>query len=242
MLSRKRRHLIEVQEKVVMYLRLQRFQAAEELVRTALGEMGPLPNLLNLMGLVYHRQSLFTQAIEYFEQARAANPSFVEASLNLSVTLSDLGFYDQSERVYNETMRSIQERETVPDLVLGRLANLHNATALGYEQAGLLDLATQEFSKALSIFPRMPDVRLKLAKIYLRMGQYQRSKEQLLFLTDENPSHTESLNLLGAVCYRMGDLTEARRCWTKSQNINPQDKTSRTYIRSLSAGAPPQTL
>lgn len=242
MLSRKRRHLIEVQEKVVMYLRLQRFQNAEELVRTALGEMGPLPNLLNLMGVVYHRQSLFTQAIEYFEQARAANPSFVEASLNLAVTLSDLGFYEQSERIYNETMKGIQERERVPDLILGRLANLHNATAVGYEEAGLLDLATQEFSKALSIFPRMPDVRLRLAKLYLRMGHYQRSKEQLLILTEENPSHTESLNLLGAVCYRMGDLMEARRCWTKSQNINPHDKTSRTYIRSLTPGNPSQTL
>ncbi len=233
MLSAKRRHLADIQDKVTIYLRLQRFQAAEELVRTALNEMGPYPNLLNLLGVIYHRQSLFSQAIEFFEQAFAANPRFLEAALNLSATYSDLGFYDQAEKVYEEAMSLFKDDKILPDLVLGRLANLHNATALGYEQAGLLEEATLEFQRALGIYPRMPDVRLKLAKIYLRMEHFQSSKEQLLTILEENPNHLESLNLLGSVCYRLGDKDEAHRYWQKAQVLNPHDRTSRTYMKSL---------
>lgn len=233
MLSPKRRHLAEIHDKVTIYLRLQRYQAAEELVRSALAELGPYPNLLNLLGVIFHRQSHFGQAIEYFEQAIAANPRFLEAALNLSATYADLGFYDQAEKVYQDAMNLFQDSKVLPDLILGRLANLHNATAMGYEQAGLLEEATQEFLKALSIYPRMPDVRLKLAKIYLHRELYQSSKDQLLQILEENPSHSESLNLIGSVCYRMGDSDEALRYWQKSQNANAHDRTSKTYIRSM---------
>lgn len=233
MLSPKRRHLAEIHDKVTIYLRLERFQAAEDLVRTALNDLGPYPNLQNLMGVIFHRQSNFGQAIEYFEQAIASNPRFLEAALNLSATYADLGFYDQAERVYHQAVGLVREDKTLPDLVLGRLANLHNATAVGYEQAGLYNEAIQEFSKALSIYPRMPDVRLHLAKIYLHRDLYQACKDQLFQVLEDNPSHVESLNLIGSVCYRMGDHAEASRYWEKVQNLNPQDKTSKTYLRSL---------
>lgn len=233
MLSAKRRHLAEIHDKVMIYLRLERYQAAEDLVRSALSEMGPFANLLNLLGVIFHRQSNFSQAIEYFEQAIAANPRFVESALNLSATYADLGFYDQAERVYSEAMSRTSDERALPELVLGRLANLHNATALGYEQAGLIDEATREFEKALAVYPRMPDVRIRLAKIFLRKERFQACRDQLTTILDDNPSHIESLNLLGAVCFRMGDRDEAVKYWEKSQKSNPHDKTSKTYLSSL---------
>lgn len=237
MLTPKRRHLADIHEKVALYLKLERYQAAEDIVRGALSEMGAYPNLLNLLGVIYHRQSNFGQAIEYFEQAFSANPRFLESALNLSVTYSDLGFYDQAERVYNEAMTLFRDDKVLPELVLGRIANLHNATAIGYEQAGLLDEASNEFQKALLIYPRMPDVRLRLAKIHLQKNRFRESREQLQSILDENPSHIESLNLLGSVYYKMGDQKEAARHWEKVQNLNPHDKTSRTYLKSLGVEA-----
>ncbi|RZA25563.1 MAG: tetratricopeptide repeat protein [Proteobacteria bacterium] len=233
MLTPKRRHLADIHDKVTLYLRLERFQAAEELVRNAISELGPFPNLLNLLGVIFHRQSNFGQAIEFFEQAFASNPRYLEAALNLSATYADLGFYDQADKVYNEAMTLFRDDKVLPELVLGRIANLHNATAIGYEQAGLLDEASSEFLKALTIYPRMPDVRLRLAKIYLNRQLYQACKDQLHTILEENPSHLESLNLIGSACYRMGDPTEASRYWEKAQKLNPQDKTSQTYLSSL---------
>lgn len=237
MLSRSRRLLAELQDKVLIYLRLQRYQAAEELLKAALEEHGNLANLLNLLGLVYHRQSQFSQAIEYFEKARASNPSYVEASLNLAVTLSDLGFYDQAEKIYGEAHSLLSERQSLPDLILGRVANLHSRTAHGYEQAGLWPEAAAEYAKALQTFPRMPDIRLRLAKLYLKMGSFHQSQEQLGILVEEGQAATqpECLNLLGSISYRLGDKAAALRYWEKVQMSHPNDRTSRTYIKSLSS-------
>lgn len=233
--SRNRRLLAELQEKVLIYLRLQRFQAAEELLKTALGEHGHLANLLNLLGLIYHRQSQFAQAIEYFEKARLANPSFVEASLNLAVTYADLGFYDQAEKIYSEAHDLLSERQSLPDLVMGRVANLHSRTAQGYEQAGLWQEAASEYSKALQVFPRMPDIRLRLAKLYLRMGAFHQSQEQLGLLIEEGhgSTHPECLNLMGSISFRLGDPDSALAYWEKAQLEHPNDRTSRTYIKTL---------
>jgi tetratricopeptide (TPR) repeat protein len=236
MLTPKRRYLADVYDKVTLYLRLERFQAAEELVRTAISEFGPYPNLLNLLGVVFHRQSNFSRAIEFFEQAFASNPRFLESALNLSATYADLGFYDQADRVYNEAMTLFRDDKVLPELVLGRIANLHSATAIAYEQAGLLEEASNEFLKALSIYPRMPDVRLRLAKIFIQRSLFQACKDQLLVLLADNPSHLESLNLLGSVCIRMGDPSEASRYWEKAQKTHPQDKISQVYLSSLSSG------
>lgn len=225
-----RRLFGELQDKVFIYLRLQRFQAAEEVLKSSLEEHGPLANLLNLMGLVYHRQSQFSIAIEYFEKARASNSGFVEASLNLAVTLSDLGFYDQAEKIYAESHALLAATQKLPELVMGRVANLHSSTALGYEQAGMWSEAAGEYIKALQIFPKMPDVRLSLAKLYLRMGSLRQSQEQLGHVLGESPAHIESLNLLGAIAYRLGDHNSAIEYWKKAQNSNPNDRTSRTYL------------
>ncbi|MCX6129583.1 MAG: tetratricopeptide repeat protein, partial [Proteobacteria bacterium] len=227
-----RRQIVDIHEKVMIYLRLQRYQAAEELLQGAINEFGALANLLNLMGLCCHKQSRFSEAIENFEKARAANPRYIEAALNLSVTLSDLGFYENSQKVYDEMQYSRDHEQDLPDLVMGRLANLHCNTAQGYEHAGLLDQASQEYARALQIYGRMPDIRLRLAKIYLRMESYQQSREQLLFLLEDNPNSTELLNLLGAIAFRMGDWDQAQKFWQKTQSINPGDQTSKTYLSS----------
>ncbi len=233
MSSKDRRLFSELQDKILIYLRLQRFQAAEELLKSALEEHGQLANLLNLLGLVYHRQSQFSQALDFFEKARASNPSYIEAYLNMAVTLSDLGFYDQAEKIYNEAHTLLTERQSLPDLILGRVANLHTSTAKGYEQAGLSQEAALEYLKALQVFPRMPDIRLRLAKLYLRLGSFHQSQEQLSLILEESPAHIESLNLMGTLSFRLGDQDGAVHFWQQAQLSNPNDKTSRTYLMAL---------
>ncbi len=228
-----RKAVSEIQEKILVYVRLQRFQSAEELVERAIEEHGALANFLNLLGIICHRQSKFAQAIEYFEKARQKNPSYIEATLNLAVTYSDLGFYDSAALIFHEAQAFLSEKENLPDLILGRLANFHNRTAQGYEQATLLQEACQEYQKALEIYPKMPDIRLKLAKLFLKLGSFKQAEEQLKLLLQEAPDHIESLNLLGTVFYKRGDLETAVRFWNKAQTVNPNDRTSKTFLKSI---------
>jgi tetratricopeptide (TPR) repeat protein len=202
-------------------------------VERAVEEHGALANFLNLLGLICHKQSKFAQAIEYFEKAKQKNPSFIEASLNLAVTYSDLGFYDLASAAFHEAHSFLAQKENLPDLVLGRLANFHNRTAQGYEQATLVQEACQEYQKALEIYPKMPDIRLKLAKLYLKSGSFKQAEEQLKMLLLEMPNHIESLNLMGTIYYKKSDFESAMRYWNKVQQISPNDRPSRAYLKSL---------
>lgn len=222
----------EIQTKVLTYLRLQRYVAAEDLLKSSIEKHGNLPEFLNLLGLCFHQQSKFNEAINCFEKARNADGEFVEASLNLAVTLSDLGFYDAAHKIYSETESQLNAKDHLPDQLLEKLATLHTETALGYEQAGLLDQATTEYAKGLQLYPNMPHIRFHLVKLYLKMNSLQQGREQLMMLLEDNPHHPEFLNLLGAISFRMGDWKQAENHWQKVQTISPNDKTSQTYLRS----------
>jgi tetratricopeptide (TPR) repeat protein len=227
-----RNQINEIQSRVLTYIRLQRHGAAEDLLKSSIETHGPLPDFLNLLGLCFHQQSKFNEAIEYFEKARNADSGFIEASLNLAVTLSDLGFYDASQKIYSETQSLLNSNNPLPDQLLGRLAHLHTETASGYEQAGLLEQAAAEYTKGLQLYPNMPHIRFQLIKLYLKTKSFQLGREQLMLLLEDNPHHPEFLNLLGAISFRMGDWKQAESYWKKVQIISPNDKTSQTYLRS----------
>lgn len=231
-MSDSRQLLAEVQEKVFLYLKLQRYSAVEDLLAAAIAEHGPLANLLNWQGLTAHHQSKFQESIQYFEKALASNPRFTEAALNLAVTLSDLGFYEASSKVYQELRIAIDPQRSLPTLTLGRLANLHAATARYYEEAGLTEQALSEYVRALEVYPKMPDIRIRLAKLYLRIRSYHLAREQLQIVLAEHPQHAESLNLMGAIAYRLEDFEQAELYWQKSQNHLPGDKRSRSYLKA----------
>src|SRR3954453_3141286 len=95
-----RAELAEIRKKVALYLSVQRFDAAEKLLRATLTDYGPLANIHNLLGVTFHKQSRFVEALKEFNRALAVNPDFVEAALNLTATLCDLSRYDEAKTVF----------------------------------------------------------------------------------------------------------------------------------------------
>ncbi|SME89869.1 tetratricopeptide repeat protein [Pseudobacteriovorax antillogorgiicola] len=235
-----RAKLREIQEKVSIYLSVNRFGAAEKLLHESIEELGALSNLHNLLGLTFHRQSKFGLAIQQFQKALELNPKFIEAGLNLTILYCDLGLYQQGEQQYqnlNQTFASGSRQ--LPSLFLGRLANLHCQTAEYYEKAGLRVEAIKEYEKALSIFPSMPDKIYSLASLEYEVGHLEKAKARLREFSGKFAPNTNVYNLLGLIHYREGDYTNAHNYWTKSQEINTEDRISRSLIRCLRE-APPQ--
>lgn len=229
-----RERLKSIEEKVDLYLGVNRFQAAEKLLRSSLNELGDLANLHNLLGVTYHRQSKFREAIESFEKAIKQNPKFIEPMLNLAVTYCDLGLYEDGEKMYRTAQEQIQDGQSqVSSLITGRLANLHNQTALAYEQAGLAQQAIKEYEKALDLYPHMPDIVIKLALLEHELGRSDRAKTYLLEYERQFSAGTDVYNLLGLIAYQDGDLSGAKNRWLKSQDLSPEDRLSRSYLRCL---------
>ena len=233
--SPSRAELAEIRKKVDLYLSVQRFDAAEKLLRATLTDFGPLANIHNLLGVTFHKQSRFIEAIKEFNRALAVNPDFVEAALNLAATLCDLSRYDEAKAVFVKLQQAVNPKKRQPGLVLGRLANQHAANGVAYEESGMFGDAIQEYKKALGLYERMPDVKLALAKLYVRVGQHDKAKTEFEELVRQAPERPEGHTWLGILYYKLGRRDLAKRHWEKAQQTDPNDLTARAYLK-LSRG------
>lgn len=226
-----RNDLGDIRRKVDLYLSVQRFDAAEKLLKATLADHGPMANLLNLLGLTYHKQSRFIEAIGEFNRALAVNPDFIEAALNLTATLCDLSRYEDAKEVFSRLQESISIKQRQPGLVLGRLANRHVDCGIAYEETGMLGDAIQEYRKALLLHERMPRVRLALAKLYVRAGQLDRAKQEFEDLVKDDNTNCEAHVWLGILYYKLGHQELAKRHWETAQQRDPNDAIARAYIK-----------
>ena len=224
-----------VQDKVQIYLSVHSYESAEKLLVDSLNDLGELANLRNLLGLCYHKQSKFSQAIKQFQLALEINSNFIEAALNLSIVYCDLGLYKQGEAAYLDIKSKVPAsgKEQLPPLLLGRIANLHCETASYYSKAGLKAEAIKEFEKALSIYPSMPDQIIALAKLEYEVGQLASAKSRLNGFVERFSPSAIVFNLLGLILYQEGDFSAAFNYWSKSQEFDPDDRASRSLIRCM---------
>lgn len=227
--------LKNVHEKVSIYLSVNSFKAAEKLLNDSLETFGEAANLYNLLGVVHHKQSKFSQAISAFLKALEQNPEFIEPALNLTIVYCDLGLYSQAESEYDKlsSLFSSNQSRRLPKVFLGRLANLHCKTAEYYEKAGMTIEAVQEYEKALGIFPKMPDKAYALAALEFELGYMNKSKARLLDITKHHNPSSMVFNLLGLISYREGDYEEADRYWLKSLTTSQNNRVSQSLIRCL---------
>jgi Tfp pilus assembly protein PilF len=177
-------------------------------------------------------QSRFADAIKQFKLALKTNPSYVEAALNLASTLCDLSRYEEAAEAFQNAQKHLHPEWTIPMLTVGRLANQHAENAAIYAQAGLKDSAQQEYRKALSLFPRMPDVKLKLARLYLEEGIFDKAKNELEELIEISPDSTVAHNMLGLVYFKSGREDLAKGAWDRAAKLDPQDHASRVLMKA----------
>ena len=60
------------------------------------------------------------------------------------------------------------------------------------------------------------------------------ARQQLLKAVSYDKRHTDARNLLGLVCFQMGEIGEAIRHWTVSITLNPAtDNRAQLYLRDL---------
>ena len=226
-----RQEITEIRKKVSLYLSVNRFDAAEKLLRSAIADFGSLANLLNLLGVTYHKQSRFPDAIREFNKALSSNSAFIEAGLNLAVTLCDLSRYDEAREVFKRLNQTDLSRKRHSSLVLGRIANQHARNGAAYEESGMLGDAIQEYKKALQLFEKMPDVKLSLAKLYVRVGQIEKAKVEFEQILKLRPGHAEAHTWLGILHYKNGARNHAKQCWELAQQSDPNDNSSRAYLK-----------
>ncbi len=226
-----RAELVAVHKKVALYLNVGRFDAAEKLLKSTLATHGSLANIHNLLGVTHHKQSRFSEAIREFKKSLKVNSDFTEASLNLSVLLCDLGQYEEARSIFEQAFSQVRPGQKVPDLILGRIANHHVTAARSYEQSSMTQDAINEYRKALSIYPKMPDVRLDLGRLYLRSGHPDKAFQEFTEILKVSPGHSQALLWAGIARHKVGKSDEARQLWRQAQAAAPADQGARALIK-----------
>ena len=216
------------------------YEAAEPLL-LALAERPPVfANVYNMLGFLYSQRGLPERAVDLFRRALAINPNYTEAQLNLTITLADMGVYDQALDEFSKA-HAREERSGAPvsSPVRDRLANAHANLGRLYHELRLYDHATAEFDKALTWAPRFADLHWRRAQSLAEKGDLDQAARGFLRALEINPRYTQAYLDLGMVFLRRGNREHAIHAWQKAQSLDPENRLAKIYLRQ--AEAPPAT-
>ena len=207
------------------------YEGAERLL-LALADHPPVyANVYNMLGFIYSQRGLPEKAVELFRRALSVNPNYTEAQINLAITLSDLGVYDQAIAEY----RKVQARETqagapVPSPVRDRLANAHSNLGLLYHELRLYDHAVAEYDKALTWAPRFADIHFRRAQSLAERGSLEEAARSLLRALEINPRYVQAYLDLGLVFLRAGNRDQAVKAWQRAVAMDPDNQLAKIYL------------
>lgn len=211
------------------------FFRAERVLREAIGGGASYPDLYCILGLIYHQWGKLHQAVDYFEQAVGLNPTYTEALLYLSITLNDMGRYEEAKDVYQRASESVARSgdTTRGGLFRGRIANLHAELGELYFALGQSGDAIQEYRKALQAAPEYPDLRVRMAVALREAGRMEEALEETEKVLAARPDSVPARVQQGILLYLSEKKGAARRAWEDALFREPTNKLVQLYLNML---------
>jgi tetratricopeptide (TPR) repeat protein len=174
-------------------------------------------------------------ALEQYDYALAANAGYVEAHINRALTLNELGRFEEARQAFDRAGHYEQEVSgEFPAAVTAMLANSHAGLGDLYFDAGAPAKAVEQFRRALDLRPRFHDIRNKLARALLQLGESNQAAAELRLVLESNPRFLAARMNLGLAYYRLGHIDRARREWEHCAVQDPDSAQVRAYLSMLS--------
>jgi len=214
---------------------------AERHLLEALAGGSIYPDIHYTLGLIDHQRGNYRQAVERFGQAVSLNPDYTEALLSLSITLNDMGRYDEARDAYDRAAEIISRKGGAPgeNLFRGRIANLHKELGELYLALCQHDDAIREYRRALSLAPGYPDLRVRLVTALREAGRTDEALKEVDSFLAEKPGNAAALIQKGILHHLAGDRATARRAWEEALYKDPLNKIVQVYLNTLDRENPP---
>lgn len=154
------------------------------------------------------------QAVKYFRDAVESAPNFYEAHNQLGIAYKEAGKLDDAENEFliahelnstnvdpllnltqlyldeNQAQRAVETSQQAVK-ANSRSAPAFFSLGVALYKAAQLDNAETAFKRALDLAPKMANVRLMLANVYLKLRRYDKSLEQVTAYIAENPKGSQ---------------------------------------------------
>lgn len=211
------------------------FIRSEKLLREAIDGGADYADLHYILGLIYHQWGKLHQAVDHFEKALGINPEYIEVLLSLSITLNDMGRYEEAKIVYQRASVSV-ERAGEPakgGLFRGKIANLHAELGELYLALRQYEDAIREYRKALSVAPEYPDLRIRMAVALREAGRMPEGLEEIRRVLSSHPGNMQAMIQNGIFLYLSGEKAEARNAWEEALYRDPTNKLVQLYLNTL---------
>lgn len=188
----------------------------------------------HLLGLCYAMLEWREQALSAFDAALKLNPRYVEAHLNKSVVLSDMGRSTEAAEVLAQAQELGRPDDTgFPAVVANRLANMHADIGRAYREAGAHGTAAAQYRSGLELRPRFADLRLELARTLLDAGEPEAAARELDVILAQHPDWLDAMLLRGLAAYLAGHLDQAKSVWERASERHPEEPRLETYRSML---------
>jgi tetratricopeptide (TPR) repeat protein len=222
--------------------RARAYAEAEASLLEAVARDAHYANVYHMLGVIASQRGAPERAIELFRRALALNPRYSEAQLNLAITLTETGAYDQAA---NE-MGHVQAREPVEAgrpgaAARGALANAHADLARKYHALGMYADAVGEYDKAIRLCPDFADLHHARAVTCREMGDHAGATAAVARALELNPRYVEAHVTRGSLHQRTGQAAAAIAAWQRALALDPGHKLARLYLAQATASRAAET-
>jgi tetratricopeptide (TPR) repeat protein len=181
-----------------------------------------------------YRQQLYDEAAKVFTAVTRAEPSNLNAWLNLASCLRLKGDVEAETTVLEEA----STKKGDPS----RLSRLRCALAYRYYTRGSdaaapdlesLNKATEQYNEALKLTPNLPEAYNGLGLISLRTNKLDEAIKRFRQAIAARPTFADAYNNLGVVYRTRGDLNAARQNYIRALQIDPGHKLAKDNLAAL---------
>ena len=192
----------------------------------------PYADVYNKLGQIYHGKGELGKAAAAFRKALEINPGYTEVSLNLAVTLNDMGRYAEAGEIFNSAAKIAHGSPYSMDpFIKGKLANEHSKIGDIYYDLGLFGEALEEYKKAVSLRPTSVDILTKIGVAYREKGMYNEAIREFTKAREINPRYIKARVHLGVTYYMKGFIDMAVNEWNEALAVSPGDADAQMYLR-----------
>ena len=210
------------------------YRSAAVLLASAIDAGKGYADAHHLLGLCYAMTEQREQALRAFDEAIRLNPRYVEAHLNRSIVLSDMGrAAEAAEALSRAQDLGRPDASGFPAIVANQLANMHAELGRAYREAGAVTEAITQLRAGLALRPNFADVRLDLARALLDSGDIGAANREIDDVMRVRPEWLDAMLLSGLAAYLAGDLERAASVWGSASARHPDDARLETYRSML---------